>query len=250
MANDGAIELQRQNGERTEDRIKVDVEAQNGQRIQTGTADSTRCKCLKDNICYIIAGVAMVIILAIPVTLLAVYLPGAEPPINGTAVPLGPASNGTTANPPVTLQPTNTIHHTTTKSILPATATAIQSESTGTTQHPRTQENTESSVTDSTTTTTITPTTTTGKSCSDQNLFECNNGDCISFDLVCDVNGIKHCLPDGEDEDNCPVRTCGADQFTCNDGTCIAEGWRCDRKEDCPNKDDELGCTTMMTTTT
>ncbi|KAK4307136.1 hypothetical protein Pmani_021095 [Petrolisthes manimaculis] len=38
------------------------------------------------------------------------------------------------------------------------------------------------------------------------------------------------------------ITVCNGDQYTCNDGTCIMKGQRCNLEVDCPDLSDELGC--------
>ncbi|XP_070545383.1 uncharacterized protein [Ptychodera flava] len=74
--------------------------------------------------------------------------------------------------------------------------------------------------------------------------FACKTGKlCIKQYLVCD--GINHCK-DMSDEDGCDYGTCGNGQFRCPSGSpkgyCIDERWKCDRKADCYNSEDEAQC--------
>lgn len=38
--------------------------------------------------------------------------------------------------------------------------------------------------------------------------------------------------------------TCRADEFTCANGKCIQQSWRCDHDDDCGDRSDEIGCPT------
>lgn len=38
------------------------------------------------------------------------------------------------------------------------------------------------------------------------------------------------------------VKTCGPDEFPCNDGSCVEKGRWCDSKIDCDDDSDELYC--------
>lgn len=38
------------------------------------------------------------------------------------------------------------------------------------------------------------------------------------------------------------ITDCSADEFECQDGTCIELDQKCDSREDCPNGEDEKGC--------
>ena len=46
---------------------------------------------------------------------------------------------------------------------------------------------------------------------------------------------------DSSDEMGCPL-PCNDDQFMCNDGSCIGSTLRCNRRSDCHDSTDELGC--------
>ncbi|XP_019632684.1 PREDICTED: mucin-5AC-like [Branchiostoma belcheri] len=157
-------------------------------------------RCTRRRIIFSVAvGVFIVIAVTVPVVCLTVGCP----PSNNTT------SNGTMDHLHVTILTTFTSSpRTTSNTINPGSSQQPVSE----TSHPpttstskaetsqQTQGNTTSSDTDPTTTTTQ------AKSCSDQNLFECNStGECISRELRC--NGINDCVPDGEDEKNCPGKT-------------------------------------------
>ena len=37
---------------------------------------------------------------------------------------------------------------------------------------------------------------------------------------------------------------CTADEFRCDDGTCIEQRYRCDREHHCPDGTDEINCRT------
>ncbi|XP_078585569.1 uncharacterized protein LOC144867472 [Branchiostoma floridae x Branchiostoma japonicum] len=219
--------------DRVTSNVDVELRGQNGEiNVEEAQPEQRTSHCKR----YIIAGVVfsvvaiLVVAIAVPVS---IYLSGGrDPPPNVTALPVVETpSNVATSRPTSTIVHPNGTGHTTS-------------------QQETTQQTTTTTTTTATTTTETATfiTTTERKSCSESALYECNNGNCIDPNLVCD--GHKDCGDEGDDEDNCPVITCGSDQFTCNDGSCIPLNWRCDGKEDCPNKDDELGCTTMMTTTT
>ncbi|XP_046560745.1 very low-density lipoprotein receptor-like [Haliotis rubra] len=36
---------------------------------------------------------------------------------------------------------------------------------------------------------------------------------------------------------------CEQEEFQCSNGECITDRWRCDADNDCPGKEDEVGCT-------
>ncbi|XP_078585935.1 uncharacterized protein LOC144867742 [Branchiostoma floridae x Branchiostoma japonicum] len=79
--------------------------------------------------------------------------------------------------------------------------------------------------------------------CTEQGLWECNNGACISPIWLCD--GDNDCTSAEDEADGiCGAgRTCDSVQFTCSDGSCIPTSWLCDAFNDCSGGEDETGCT-------
>lgn len=83
--------------------------------------------------------------------------------------------------------------------------------------------------------------------------FTCDDGACIPGAWRCD--GEYTDCAGGEDEDACPGAEppgggadgggggCSASEWSCDDGTCIPESWRCDGEyADCTGGEDEDGC--------
>ncbi|XP_070576037.1 uncharacterized protein [Ptychodera flava] len=75
--------------------------------------------------------------------------------------------------------------------------------------------------------------------------FMCDDGLlCIKPFLKCD--GVRNCLADGSDELGCEYGTCGSEHFRCANGSqygfCIEKQLYCDRKKDCYEGEDEIGC--------
>ncbi|KAL4234973.1 hypothetical protein ACF0H5_006614 [Mactra antiquata] len=70
--------------------------------------------------------------------------------------------------------------------------------------------------------------------------FECDNGQCIDKNLVC--NGKPDCK-DSSDEKNCHKKndTCSG-MFRCIDGACVDKNDVCNGKKDCPDGSDECKC--------
>ncbi|XP_015748604.1 PREDICTED: MAM and LDL-receptor class A domain-containing protein 1-like [Acropora digitifera] len=77
-----------------------------------------------------------------------------------------------------------------------------------------------------------------GFTCNFQDEFQCENGPCVSKDLVCD--GDSDCL-DNSDERDC---TCSATKFACPSGECISIENLCDSKSNCQDGTDESRCGT------
>ena len=75
-----------------------------------------------------------------------------------------------------------------------------------------------------------------GFTCNFQDEFQCENGPCVSKDLVCD--GDSDCL-DNSDESDC---TCSAAKFACPSGECISIENLCDSKSNCQDGTDESRC--------
>ncbi|KAM9664148.1 low-density lipoprotein receptor-related protein 2 [Trichechus inunguis] len=86
----------------------------------------------------------------------------------------------------------------------------------------------------------------------------CENHTCASYEFFC-VNSVppsRRCIPqawvcDGDadcsdaydEHQNCTRRSCSANEFTCNNGLCIRNSYRCDRRNDCGDYSDERNCT-------
>lgn len=72
----------------------------------------------------------------------------------------------------------------------------------------------------------------------DRNSFQCDNGECISVDLMCDGN------PDCSDSSDETVRYCASMHcpsyaFRCGNGGCISGKKKCDSRVDCSDGSDE-----------
>lgn len=70
----------------------------------------------------------------------------------------------------------------------------------------------------------------------DKNSFQCDNGQCVNKELVCD--GDSACV-DNSDEKNCK---CFTTQFVCPSGECLHENKLCDSRKDCWDNSDESRC--------
>ena len=55
--------------------------------------------------------------------------------------------------------------------------------------------------------------------------------------------------PGDEDEKDCDGKKCKDWQFTCGNGHCIFQTWRCDNETDCPDGTDEVNCPASTTET-
>ena len=77
-----------------------------------------------------------------------------------------------------------------------------------------------------------------GFKCKDQDSFQCDNGQCVSKDLVCD--GDMACA-DSSDEKGC---VCLTSQFECPSGECLNVDKLCDSSTEmgCKDGTDETRC--------
>ena len=76
----------------------------------------------------------------------------------------------------------------------------------------------------------------TGFTCDSKHSFQCDNGQCVSKDLVCDSDNA---CTDNSDEKNCK---CFTTQFECPTGKCLQVNQLCDSGNDCHDKTDESRC--------
>ncbi|XP_021094201.1 low-density lipoprotein receptor-related protein 2 isoform X1 [Heterocephalus glaber] len=63
---------------------------------------------------------------------------------------------------------------------------------------------------------------------------------CIPRSWVCD--GDADCIDALDEHQNCTRRSCSADEFTCNNGLCVLQSFRCDWRNDCGDYSDEREC--------
>ena len=75
-----------------------------------------------------------------------------------------------------------------------------------------------------------------GFMCESKSGFQCDNGQCVSKDLVCD--GDFACV-DKSDEKNCK---CSTSDFVCPTGECLDVENLCDFRKDCKDGTDEARC--------
>ena len=86
-----------------------------------------------------------------------------------------------------------------------------------------------------------------GVSCGLDDVFFCDDSNCIANAFVCDEDGFLDCI-DGTDEATC-AGTAGprcdpSTMFPCNSGRCIDRWQVCDGTSDCGSSpsDDEVNC--------
>ena len=72
--------------------------------------------------------------------------------------------------------------------------------------------------------------------CESKSSFQCDNGKCVSKDLVCD--GDNAC-EDESDEKNCK---CLTTEFECPTGECLGVEKLCDSRKNCKDGTDEARC--------
>ncbi|RXG61744.1 hypothetical protein Avbf_12008 [Armadillidium vulgare] len=83
-----------------------------------------------------------------------------------------------------------------------------------------------------------------GTFCDTQTHSLCDNGECISREMVCD--GSIDCF-DHSDEKNCTEpEECPEPKHKCLNGRCIPETWICDRDKDCEDGGDENNCKSLL----
>lgn len=80
-------------------------------------------------------------------------------------------------------------------------------------------------------------------SCSGRGRYQCENGRCVSMDVVC--NGVDNC-GDASDENNhtlchsmAPLSHC---EFVCDNKKCVRDALVCNYVDDCGDSSDESGC--------
>ncbi|KAM4859286.1 low-density lipoprotein receptor-related protein 2 [Thomomys bottae] len=82
------------------------------------------------------------------------------------------------------------------------------------------------------------------QTCSSSEFFCANNmppnRKCIPRLWVCD--GDADCSDALDEQQNCTRTSCSDDEFTCGNGLCIQQSFRCDRRNDCGDYSDEQGC--------
>ncbi|XP_068936741.1 low-density lipoprotein receptor-related protein 2 isoform X2 [Petaurus breviceps papuanus] len=85
--------------------------------------------------------------------------------------------------------------------------------------------------------------------CADRNCtrseFMCVNNQpplrrCIPRAWICD--GDADCSDAYDEHQNCTRRSCTENEFTCGNGLCVRNSYRCDRRNDCGDSSDERGC--------
>ena len=77
--------------------------------------------------------------------------------------------------------------------------------------------------------------------CENKSNLQCDNGKCVSKDLVCD--GDNAC-GDKSDEKNCK---CLPTEFECSTGECLGVEELCDLRKDCKDGTDEARCGKQQT---
>ncbi|NXN98396.1 LRP2 protein, partial [Rhinopomastus cyanomelas] len=85
----------------------------------------------------------------------------------------------------------------------------------------------------------------------------CANRNCTAAEFMCANNRppLRRCIPqawvcDGDadcsdafdEHQNCTRRPCTENEFSCSNGLCIQNTYRCDRRNDCGDSSDERGC--------